>query len=131
MNVQPLLRPAERFRADAETLRRRGAESLAKALESAAEDVEQTVMRWLREPLSVNEASAESGYSAEYLRRLVRDGKLPNAGTKGAIRIRRIDLPSKYGSSSDGSEGDARIGSRTQMARSVVESERGDDDGER
>lgn len=131
MNVAPLERLAERFHEEAETLRRRGAESQAVALESAAADLERAVTNWLREPLSVDKASAESGYSAEHLRRLVREGKLPNAGPKGSIRIRRIHLPSKPGSNVDGSATDARIGSRTQMARSVVESERGDDDGER
>ena len=131
MNVQPLFRPAERLREDAKTLHRRGADAQARALESAAEDLERAVKDWLREPLTTEKASAESGYSADHLRRLVREGKLPNAGTKGSIHIRRIDLPSKPGSNLDGSAVDARIGSRTQMARSVVKSQRGDDDGER
>ncbi len=34
-------------------------------------------------------------YSADHLGRLVREGKLPNAGREGAPRIRLQDLPRK------------------------------------
>ncbi|HEY2375751.1 MAG TPA: hypothetical protein VGH98_07210, partial [Gemmatimonadaceae bacterium] len=43
--------------------------------------------------LSLEEASRASGYSADHLRHLVADGSIPNAGRKGAPRIRRADLP--------------------------------------
>ena len=39
--------------------------------------------------------SRESGYSADHLGRLVRDGKIPNAGRPGAPRIARSHLPRK------------------------------------
>lgn len=48
-----------------------------------------------REPLSLLRASMESGYSANHLGRLVREGKLQNAGRPNAPRICRGDLPMK------------------------------------
>ena len=43
--------------------------------------------------LMLSDAAAMSGYSADHLSRLLRDGKLPNVGRKGAPRIRLADLP--------------------------------------
>lgn len=45
--------------------------------------------------LSLPEAASRSGYSVEHLGRLVREGRLPNAGRRGAPRIRAADLPRK------------------------------------
>lgn len=45
--------------------------------------------------LSLPQAAARSGYSVEHLGRLVREGKVPNAGRRGAPRIRVADLPRK------------------------------------
>jgi hypothetical protein len=47
------------------------------------------------ELLSLQRAAAESGYSADHLGRLLRDGKLANAGRVNSPRIRRGDLPIK------------------------------------
>jgi len=47
------------------------------------------------ETLNLQQASQESGYSADHLGRLVREGKIPNAGRPNAPRIRRADLPRK------------------------------------
>lgn len=47
--------------------------------------------------LSLRAASAESGYSADHLGRLVRAGKIANAGRPNAPKIRRTDLPRKAG----------------------------------
>ena len=44
---------------------------------------------------SLVEASRESGYSADHLGRLVREGKTPNAGRPGARRVALKDLPRK------------------------------------
>ncbi len=49
------------------------------------------------EPLTIAQASAESGYSAEHVARMVRQGLIPNQGRKRAPRIRRADLPRKPG----------------------------------
>lgn len=45
--------------------------------------------------LSLPQAAARSGYSADHLGRLVREGRVPNAGRKGAPRVRVADLPRK------------------------------------
>ncbi len=45
--------------------------------------------------MTVAEAALESGLSEDHLRHGVADGKIPNAGRKGAPRIRRADLPLK------------------------------------
>ena len=47
------------------------------------------------EPLSLARAAAESGYSADHLGRMVREGKLANAGRPNAPKVRRADLPRK------------------------------------
>jgi hypothetical protein len=46
-----------------------------------------------QEVLRLVEASAISGYSTDHLSRLIRHGVVPNAGRKGAPRIKRSDVP--------------------------------------
>ena len=62
-----------------------------------AEEVEQALRASAADTLTLQEASAESGYSADHLGRLLRQGKLPNAGRPKAPKIRRADLPQKPG----------------------------------
>lgn len=45
--------------------------------------------------LTLEAASAVSGYSADHLSRLLRQGKIPNAGRKHSPRIKRSSLPRK------------------------------------
>ena len=47
------------------------------------------------ELLTMSDAVAESGYSKSHLYTLLSDGVLSNAGTKGAPRVMRRDLPKK------------------------------------
>jgi hypothetical protein len=47
------------------------------------------------EVLSINRAANESGYNAEYLRRLLRNNPELNVGRRGKPLIRRCDLPRK------------------------------------
>ena len=49
------------------------------------------------ECVTLTQAAAASGYSADHLARLIRSGRLPNAGVKHAPRLRRGDLPHKPG----------------------------------
>jgi len=89
------------WRTRAAKLREWGApEATARLWEKAAAEVEQVLRRWDRTTLTLREAARESGYSADHLGALVRDGEIPNAGRKGAPRIRRADLPVKAPSSS-------------------------------
>lgn len=47
--------------------------------------------------LTLTQAAAESGFSAGYLGRLVRTGKLPNCGRKNAPLVSAANLPRKPG----------------------------------
>ena len=78
------------------------------------------------EVLSLAAASAESGYSRDHLARLIRQGTIPNAGRPNAPRVRRRDLPRKAISLQSREESGI---SRAQIARSVVNSLRGRNDG--
>lgn len=85
----------ERWRADAEVLRRRGAEEVARVLEGCAEELEAFLESRRLEALSLQEAAAESGYAYDTLQRMVADDRIPNAGEKGDPRIERRHLPRK------------------------------------
>ena len=92
---QPILVLARQWRDEAETLRRYGSDPSAVALEACASALEEAVSHEAEAPLTLTEAAERSGYSAEHLGRLVRDGKIPNAGRSGAPRIAGRDLPIK------------------------------------
>ena len=83
------------WRRHAKALRRYGGETPATALESCAAELEATLVERDETTFSLVEAATESGYSADHLGRLVRDGRIPNAGRPGAPRIARGDLPRK------------------------------------
>jgi len=89
---------ATAWRAKAEWLRALEAQGQAAGLEHAARELENTIKARADETLTIPEAAAESGYSEEHLRRLVRQGDLPaerNGGRGSRIHIRRADLPIK------------------------------------
>ncbi len=83
------------WRKRAKALRRYGGETPAVAMERCAAELEDTLVQRDETTFSLVEASRESGYSSDHLGRLVRDGKIPNAGRPGAPRIARRDLPRK------------------------------------
>lgn len=68
--------------------------------------------------LTLVEAAAECGFSADHLGRLVRSGQLPNAGRAKAPKIRRRDLPKKASPLPNAT--DAAIVSRQRIAASVL-----------
>ena len=86
--------PAD-WRRQAKSLRRYGGNTPAAAIERCADDLEATLVERDETTFSLVEASRESGYSPDHLGRLVRDGKIPNAGRPGAPRIALKDLPRK------------------------------------
>lgn len=47
------------------------------------------------EALTLSQAAEESGYSRDHLRRLLRSGRLSNAGEKGKLMVLRRTLPLK------------------------------------
>lgn len=84
------------WRERAEQVRRFAVDDRAAQLwEAAAEELERALQEAANEVLNLQQAAAESGYTADYLGRLVREGKIPNAGRPYAPKIRRADLPRK------------------------------------
>jgi hypothetical protein len=75
------------------------------------------------EHVALSVASAESGYSVDHLRRLLREGRLDNVGTPRRPQVRRADLPRKHRRSATVAPPGAAITlSRKQIARSIVNS---------
>jgi hypothetical protein len=113
-----------KWSAEAEALRRRaalvdGAALLAEVLADfqavTGDDGDET--------LNLQQASRESGFSADHLGRLLRDGKLPNAGRANAPRIRRRHLPYKANGLRPGPAPLKLLGATPgQIARAVVTS---------
>lgn len=69
----------------------------AEAFRAAADELEEALRERAGERLTLQEAAEESGYSTRRLRELLAEGTIPQAGRKGAPRIRRGDLPIKPG----------------------------------
>ena len=70
-----------------------GGSTQAEALRECASMLEQALHARDDTLLTLEEAKRVSGYSGDHLGRLVREGKIPNAGRRYAPRIRRRDLP--------------------------------------
>lgn len=73
------------------------------------------------ELLTLSLASRESGFMADHLGRLIRMGKLANAGRAGAPRIRRSDLPHRPGRPTSGTLAQVRA----DLAAGVIHSTEG------
>lgn len=99
----PLTELAEQWRDEhAPLLRSYGDERGAQICEYHAGQLEEALHERESQPLSVAEASALSGFSQSHLYHCIEDGTLPNAGRRGAPRIRRADVPKKLGTRSQG-----------------------------
>jgi len=92
--MDPLVQTVGEIRDKAAELRDSfGDDARARALEWAAALVEHALAMRADERLTLDEASLRSGYSADHLARLIRAGRLANAGRRGAPRVRAGDLP--------------------------------------
>jgi hypothetical protein len=58
-------------------------------------DLDNVLLERNDEALTLRAAAALSGYTVDHLARLIRQGKLPNAGRRHAPRVSRSDLPRK------------------------------------
>lgn len=58
-------------------------------------DLEAFALDQAQTTLTLKQAAQLSGYSQGHLARMIRDGRIPNAGHPGAPRILRRDLPLK------------------------------------
>jgi hypothetical protein len=116
-----------KWRTEAEAMRhRRAMVEGAELCEEMLGDFEAVTATETETVLNLPEAAAESGYSADYLGRLVREGKIPNAGRPNAPRIRRRDLPRKASRLPSGRPSFKLVGATPgQIARAVVDSEKG------
>ena len=77
-----------------------GAESAARALEWAATRVESAILSEADRIVYLPEAARISGYVEGHLARLVRRGQIPDMrppGSRGRIKVRVADLPTKAG----------------------------------
>ena len=86
---------ALKFRETAKVFREHAQDSVAIAYETCAQQLEEAFAAGGGVRLTLGEAAAESGYSADHLGRLVREGKIPNAGRPNAPRIARRELLTK------------------------------------
>ena len=97
------------------------APAAAAAFEHAAAELESALRAADADLLTLKEAAQESGYSADHLGRLIRDGVVPNAGRRHAPRIRRADLPRKAATLAATANAPHLLGaSATQVARSLI-----------
>ena len=90
---QELIALNQRWRAKAELFRAHGHEATARTYEVCSEELEAALRQGEEELLDLQEAARESGYTSDHLGRLVRAGRIPNAGRRNAPKIRRGDLP--------------------------------------
>ena len=88
--ITPLL---ERWRDEARLLRKRCCPNQASLIESLVIEAEEFIAQAQHSALTLNEAAHLGGYSKSHLARLVREGKIPNAGRAGAPRIALKDVP--------------------------------------
>lgn len=124
MNVAPLERLVDAWREEADLFRKRGMERLAEMIESYADELERRLREWEMEALTVPEAAEESGHTADHIRRLIRQGKIQNAGTESSPQVRRCDLAQKWGHEpADGRSPERPADSRSRVARTVVDSD--------
>ena len=100
--VAGLLALCRKWRAKACVLQEYGDEQAANICELHASELETAWREYQLEPLTVTEASALSGFSQSHLYHCIEDGTLPNAGRRGAPRIRRTDVPKKLGTRPQG-----------------------------
>ncbi len=108
-------------------MRQRGATvNGAALLDEVLRDFQAATQAYGEDLLNLTEAAKESGYSADYLGSLLRQGRIANAGRPHAPRIRRRDLPRKACRLPPPEPPIRLIGATPgQIARAVVDSKKG------
>jgi hypothetical protein len=86
--------PSE-WRSVAKLFREHEQPATAVAYEKCADALEEALALEEEAALTLQEAAAQSGYTADHLGRMVREGKIPNAGKPGSPLITKRDLPRK------------------------------------
>ena len=121
------MRPDEfvtKWTTEAEVMRQRGVLlNGALLLEAILRDFDAVTRGRAGELLTLTDGATESGYSAEYLGALIRQGKIQNAGRPHAPRIRRQDLPRKPSRLPDPPPSLKLVGATPrQIARAIISS---------
>jgi len=109
------------WQTEAETLQNRFRDERGAFLVSRmARELEEALRAHNDEPLTLAQAAEESGYSEDHIARLIRAGKLPNAGRLHAPRVRRGDLPLKTSHLRDDDTRDHIALTKSQIVRSIA-----------
>jgi hypothetical protein len=115
---------AARWLSKAETLDRY-APLVSEAFRECARELEAETRSGGENVVTLGEASAIGGYSADHLQRLVAKGALENVGQKYRPRIRRADVPVKPGHSLRPLQTDSQLDSRRRIVASARDSHSG------
>lgn len=99
-----------------------GLREAAAHIERLADQLAEALEEALDRDFNLQEAARRSGYSADRLGCLVRNGTIPNAGRLNAPRIRLRDLPSRPGTNlhEDATSSHLSSSDPAQIARSIV-----------
>ena len=98
LTVGPSELPAE-WRQRAQYLDDYGDPNTARLWQLAAAELDEALRTHGEQTLTLVEAAEVSGYTADHIGSLVRNGKLTNHGRPNAPRVRRADIPIKSPSS--------------------------------
>jgi hypothetical protein len=81
------------WKRSAETFRRFGDVERATMIDTMTGELQEALHVEAEETVNLTQAAERSGLTADYLGRLVRNGRIPNVGRKNAPRVRVCDLP--------------------------------------
>ena len=112
------------WRLEAARMEVRGLRESVRLIRSMADQLEAVLGREDSEILTPREAARESGYSADHLGRMVREGRIRNAGRPGAPRIRRSDLPRKASELTQTGPTSTLRSSKAAIVRSIADERR-------
>ena len=112
----------QRWRKDALLRRHYRNQQQAESLEDRAAELEAALRVQNAELLTLTEAAEASGYSADHLGRLVRNGSIKNYGRRNAPKVRRGDLPRKLTLPSCQADPKLLGASRRQVAKAITTS---------
>lgn len=122
-DIPPLLKTisglSEAWRERADQFQEHRADGVAFTYRKCAEELEAEMRISNLRTVSLKEAAEITGYNADHLRRMVREGRLPNVGETGSLRFCIRDLPRKP--SSAGGRGPSSARSASEIIREVVE----------
>jgi len=118
----------KKWREHAKTFQLFDEQGTATAFSTCADELEAAVSGMGDEQFTLEEAEQASGYTTDSLGRLIREGRIPNAGKSGTPRISRRNLPRKPGLRTRNRQAYG-VDSVEQIVASVVDSNKGGLDG--